>query len=317
MSKQNELRKEITDRLIDAMKQGLVPWRKPWTGDESCGFPVNILSGKPYRGINPLLLGITSLERGYVSKYWGTYKQWSAKGAQVKKRPDNFEAGEWGTRIVFYSPIKKIVEKNGAKVEDKFFVLRTYTVFNLEQVEGESVDKYRPAPDNSTVLPDYSEVKNAIDATKAEIAYGGNKAFYVPPTPYDAWPNHTSGDHIRIPYQRQFKELREFYETLLHELSHWAEIRTGWKRDGSKSNYAKGELIAEIAACYLSSALNVPQSEDLQNHKNYLGSWLREMENDYNFIFQASTQASKVADYILSFSRTSETTEEFADAIDD
>jgi antirestriction protein ArdC len=68
-----------------------------------------------------------------------------------------------------------------------------------------------------------------------------------------------------------------------------------------------GELAAEIAASFLSTELGIPQGETLENHASYLGSWLKEMKSDPSYIFKASTQASKAADYLLSFVRKEET----------
>ena len=43
--------------------------------------------------------------------------------------------------------------------------------------------------------------------------------------------------------------------------------------------------------------------ENLTNHVAYLANWLKAMKDDPKFIFTASSQASKAADYLLSFSR--------------
>ena len=63
-----------------------------------------------------------------------------------------------------------------------------------------------------------------------------------------------------------------------------------------------GESAAEIAASTLRRS-GVPQGEDLENHAAYLQSWLKEMRNDPAYIFKASTQASKAADYLLALAR--------------
>ena len=67
-----------------------------------------------------------------------------------------------------------------------------------------------------------------------------------------------------------------------------------------------GELIAEMGSCFLASELGIPNAENLPNHASYLQNWLKAMQNDTKFIFQASSQASKAADFILSFSRVEE-----------
>ena len=59
------------------------------------------------------------------------------------------------------------------------------------------------------------------------------------------------------------------------------------------------ELIAEIAAALISSELGIPQGESLENHAAYVKNWLEAMRGDPTYIFRASTQASKVADFLL------------------
>jgi antirestriction protein ArdC len=95
-------------------------------------------------------------------------------------------------------------------------------------------------------------------------------------------------------YRTALAPANAYYETLLHELAHFSEVRTGWNyRD---QGYAMGELAAEMAASYLATELGVPQGETLENHASYLGSWLKEMKDDPSYIFKASTQASRAAD---------------------
>ena len=54
-----------------------------------------------------------------------------------------------------------------------------------------------------------------------------------------------------------------------------------------------------MGSCFLATELGIPNAGQLPNHASYLGHWLRAMQNDTRFIFQASSQASKAADYIL------------------
>jgi hypothetical protein len=61
--------------------------------------------------------------------------------------------------------------------------------------------------------------------------------------------------------------------------------------------------VAEIGSCYLAAELGIPMAETSENHQAYVAGWLQGLQNDHRFIFQASSQASKAADYILSFSR--------------
>src|SRR5437763_128007 len=100
MSHQAEIRSQVNEKIIAALSKGLAPWRKPWVANGNAGNPANAVSGRSYRGINPLLLQLAAMDKGFCSKWWGTYRQWQSLGGQVKK-------GQRGTRIVFWSPITK------------------------------------------------------------------------------------------------------------------------------------------------------------------------------------------------------------------
>ncbi|MEW4453049.1 zincin-like metallopeptidase domain-containing protein [Bremerella sp. JC817] len=137
---------------------------------------------------------------------------------------------------------------------------------------------------------DFAPAKIAIAATEADIRFGGDRCFYRPAT-----------DHIQMVPKHRFEHEKEFYSTLLHELSHWSEKRCEWT-----GNYAEGELRAEIAAAFMCSELEIPQSDDLSNVNAYLQNWLKALNDDPRFIFKASAAASKAADFVLSFSRKEE-----------
>ena len=62
----------VTDRIISSLKAGLIPWEKPWKTPHFTGgpFPRNFRTGKPYRGINVLLLWSSP----YNSPFWLTFR---------------------------------------------------------------------------------------------------------------------------------------------------------------------------------------------------------------------------------------------------
>lgn len=306
MPSQSEIQENITARIIDGLKNGTVPWRKPWRDDPNCGFPRNVVSHRDYRGINPILLDLSAMSRGFQSRWWGTYRQWNSLGVQVRKRPADVKPGQWGTNIVFWKQMtKKTTDDNGEEKAETFPLMRSFTVFNLDQVEShESVDHLRATKESTaTTSPDFSEAERVVTATGADIRYGGNRAAYV--RPVGIWPNHTDGDFICVPPRQQFESVHELYSTLMHELCHFSEIRLGWS-----GTYALGELIAEMGSSFLCASVNIPSSEDLSNHTAYLASWLEHLENDRKFIFKAAAQASKATEFILSFSRVKETVPE-------
>src|SRR5436853_358239 len=77
----------VTERIIAQMEKGVVPWRKPWKTE----LPCNMVSGKPYRGLNVFLLA----SQGFGSRYWLTFAQCQKLGGQVMK-------GEKSTLVIFW-----------------------------------------------------------------------------------------------------------------------------------------------------------------------------------------------------------------------
>ena len=105
----------ITNRILEQLEQGTVPWRKPWNGEEYT--PRNGISGRAYRGINVFLLACCD----FASPNWLTFKQVKSLGGSVKK-------GEKSMPLVFW----KWQEKEDAETGEimKRPVLRYYNVFN-------------------------------------------------------------------------------------------------------------------------------------------------------------------------------------------
>jgi antirestriction protein ArdC len=304
MPNQNDIRQQITDQITAALESGSVPpWRRPWRSSKNAGAHTNVVSKRSYRGLNPILLDLASEKHGFSSKWWGTFNQWKQLGGRVTPRPDHVPPGKWGTQIVFWSPItKKQQNENGEDDEDKFFVLRLYSVFNVDQTIG--LDHLRAGQPDTTdpIVIDHQPAEEAMEAARfgmgITIRYGGGKAFYNP-----------AQDFIQMPEKATFESIDEFYATIFHEMTHATEhpSRLDWSRKDRDHAYALGELIAEIGGVYVCRELGVP-FDNLDNHTAYLATWLRAMKSDPRFIFMASAQASKAADYILSFSRKEEDT---------
>lgn len=182
-------------------------------------------------------------------------------------------------------------DANGIEKVETFPILKSWSVFNVAQVEGKAVEEFQSEPSGVKFNdPDRDEFDRAVLATEADIRFGGNKAFY----------RRLPDDFVQVPNEEFFLNFSSFAETLLHEVGgHWTEHRLGWS-----GSYAEGELRAEITACFLSASLGIPDSGDLANHAKYLESWLQAIEDgDTKFIWRASSAASKAAEYFLAFSQ--------------
>jgi antirestriction protein ArdC len=287
------IRESITQQLIEAMEKGTLPWRRPWKQSPNCGRCANIISGKAYRGINPILLQLHQTANGFHSKWWGTYQQWKSLGCNVAKRPPSVEAGKWGCSIVFYKPLIKRVMKDGEEEKQEFFLMKTFTVFNADQVEG--ADRWQARDDaGQASFISYEPAEELLRATGARIDIGGERACYAPFT-----------DTIHLPDPSSFSPTSAFYNTAFHELSHWSERRLGYVR-GEPDSYPFFELVAELTSTYLAEEVGVPGGEALENQAAYLKLWLSRMRSDSSYVFKASQQASKVTDYLLAFAKRAE-----------
>ena len=123
----------ITNKIVAKLEGGTIPWMKPW-GSGNVGSSSRPLRacGTPYSGINILQLWIVAEEMGYESATWMTYNQAQEFGGQVRK-------GEKATQVVFASTFnKEETQDDGSKKDKAIPFLKTYCVFNVEQIDGAS-----------------------------------------------------------------------------------------------------------------------------------------------------------------------------------
>jgi antirestriction protein ArdC len=266
---------EITDSIITELEKGAAPWVKPWNAPQ--GADKNVISQKPYRGINRLLLAMVGGIKGYSNPAWATYKQWEQLGGNVRK-------GEKAAKIIFWSQAKTT---NPEGEEKAYAFAKAYFVFNVAQVEGidivASEDKQN---DNAKI----DNCESTIKATQAKIIHGGDTACFIP-----------SSDVIRMPELGTFQSSEHYYATAFHELTHWTSDKKRCDRDISKGrfgnpDYAFEELVAELGAAFLCSTHGI--AGDLR-HAGYIESWLKALKNDNKAIFKASGLAQSAADYVM------------------
>lgn len=50
----------VTNRILEQLESGVIPWRKEWKASAGSGLPSNYTSKKAYRGINVLLLALNA-----------------------------------------------------------------------------------------------------------------------------------------------------------------------------------------------------------------------------------------------------------------
>jgi antirestriction protein ArdC len=307
------IREAINQKIIKALETGVPPWIRPWKPDPEAakfgGRHHNFVSKRPYRGVNPLILELLSMEKDWTSRAWGTFDQWKKRDCHVRK-------GEKAACVVFWklvTPKAGELDANGDP-RKKIPLMRYFWVFNAHQVEGnypeaeEYLRKFRLPPNEKPepavqLSPDYAKAEQIVQACKDDglkIAHGGDKAF---------WKN--GSDNIRMPKMAQFPTPSHYFETLFHEITHWTEQEGRLNWDRAKYGYAMGELRAELGCCYLRQHADIPAGESLENHTAYIKAWLEKMREDDQWIFKATRFADEAANYVLKLAGMfSETTSE-------
>lgn len=269
-----DLYTQVTNTIIGQLEKGAIPWIKPWKADSTADH--NLVSKKPYRGINRLLLGLSVMGHGFHSNTWATYKQFAEAGAQVQK-------GEKGTHIVFFKPIAGKTNSEG-ETEPGYCVIRGYTVFNAAQTD-------LPVPETASPDTDFNPIpgcESFIVNTGASISHGGDAAFFSP-----------SHDRIQLPNPSAFDAPESYYATAFHELTHWTGAKSRLDRNlsGNFGNpaYAFEELVAEMGAAFLCADHGI-QGE--LRHAGYIQSWLKACRDNNKAIFKAAALSQKAADYL-------------------
>lgn len=274
MAKRN-LYEEITNLMIESIESGVPAWMRPWVdGKAVAGVPHNGDSGRPYSGINQLILWCNQ----YSDMRYLTFNQIRNLGGNVK--------GQKATTVTFWDRFKT-EDKNG---NEKFIpYVKAFHVFNIEQITGLDESKLYSAP----AAPDQAvttgtELANTVGAKL--LPYGGNRAYYVP-----------SQDAIRLPALEQFKGENCFDAVIYHELVHWTGHTSRKNRDLSgrfgDMDYAAEELIAEMGSAFICARLGV-EMKGLQ-HASYVDHWLKILRGDNRAIFTAARHAREAVEFML------------------
>lgn len=275
----------VTEKVMALLAEGTAPWRQTWRGSE---LPSNLVSGKPYRGINLLLL---SMNR-FASPYWLTFNQAQQLGGHIKK-------GAKSELVVFWKFFDKASDDaddaGHANTQRRPPLLRYYCVFNAEQTEG--LERHLPQPEAAnpfTPLEQAAEIIAAMPQRPA-IYHHQQLAYYAP-----------QRDYINLPRPETFALAEHYYAVAFHELTHATGHETRLHRPGvagtqlaafGSPDYSREELIAEMGSAFLCATAGIANT--LENSAAYLQGWLVALQGDSRLIVTAASAAQKAADFIL------------------
>ena len=274
-------RKELTDKIIQALENGTAPWIRPWDENPTMtGMPYNALSERPYHGGNSLWLQC----QPYQDPRWCTYKQAQEQGWQVMK-------GEQASAVEYWQWEEDKKDSAGNIVKVKLEQPRVFyaQVFNVEQMQNVPA---LVAFQGHAWQPEEAAERILVHANPELFHDQQNEAFYSP-----------SSDVIHLPPRAHFPSAKQYYATALHELGHWTGHSSRLDRDlanhfGSQE-YAREELRAELSSFFMASRIGIPH--DSSQHASYIQSWIQLLRDDHNEIFRAAKDAEQITEYVLQF----------------
>lgn len=277
----------VTERIIEQLESGIIPWQKSWTGSKNGAY--NRVSMKPYSILNQMIL--------QHSGEYATFKQWTETGGHIRKGARSEIVTFWKMQLV------EEEEEDGTKVKKQIPLLRYYNVFHISQVDGvepkEKIElqEHEPIEEAERVKLEYMEREHLQIYEKIT-----DKAFYTP-----------TSDYIEVPCKEQYEHIEEFYSTLFHEMVHSTghfkrlnRLESGASARFGSATYSKEELTAEIGSAMILNRLGIETEKTFKNSTAYVQNWLQVLRNDNKFIISASSKSEKAVKYIFNESNLQE-----------
>ena len=280
----------VTDRIIAALEEGQIPWRKCWKSGHFV--PQNYVTKHVYQGINALLTALSP----YDIPYFMTFMQVKKLGGFIRKGAKSIPIVYW--KVVYKDTDGKTITEEQARelteVNKRMYV-RYYSVFNISDIEGITFDI--PEIPKNTVNP--------IDRCEQIIEHMPKR-----PTLDFRYRNSASYnvllDRVKMPQMNQFDTREDYYATLFHEVVHSTGHSSRLNREElmaatefGSMEYSKEELTAEIGAAFLCNFCQIEQPQLIENSHAYIQGWLKELKNDKRLIISAASKAKAAVAFIL------------------
>lgn len=313
----------IVDKIIEKIEhEKILPWNKPFL--EVC---INYISGKPYRGINRLLLDggewITINQLKAYNKSNDTDYYYISKcdtddlETQDRRKPhmiiyfgeklteiseddyNKLKQNDWSKRVVF--------TKDGKFYKRSYF-LRYYTVVNIMfciDSNGNSLPSRMSGKeetwgnlDSEQVVSDYCE------RTGVRIFENSNSGCYY----------SNLDDAVHLTPRNHFENSEYFERVRFHELIHSTGVSSRLNRkcfelyNKTKEIRSVEEVIAELGSLLLSTEVGLRGEQEVDNSESYIASWISWIRDNKDAIITATFQAEKAKDFVLG--KSQEETEE-------
>lgn len=292
---------KLCTALVELLEAGVNPWRKDWQSVAQQGQHRNLITGQPYRGSNPAVLEMWSACRGFSLPLWLGAGQAKAKGWWPRK-------GSKGCYVLRPQLNKRELEDengqpllgpDGQPSVAAWVSYKPACVFNVADLQGKDEEAQasldaaiaaalgdvvqRPEPERMAAA------EQVLGSWPVETVWAGDRACYSP-----------SADRITMPSRKQFGSAAGLYATWAHEQAHSTGHGKRLARSmggsfGSKE-YAREELVAELAAFLICNRLEIPSATE--NHAAYLGHWAGVLKEGHKVLFKALSDATKAANMV-------------------
>ena len=314
--------------LITQMEAGTTPWRRPWD-PQGGGHHVNLFTGRPYRGANPILLSLGLHRRGSSLPYWcgfveaqrlGLAPRRGSRGVAILRpqgqgRPAGESGGQDDSGSLAPAQGPAIQPACGDASADKassneatspedgataWVRYRPFTVFNAADLEGDPGAKdrlWRLIDQRRTLAcqqqrPELERLAAAaaiLGHWPVPVEHGGDHAYYLP-----------QGDRIQLPHRQAFHSAAALYATWAHEALHSTghPSRLGRNLAGTFGSdaYAREELVAELGAVLLGDRMEI--GSPVENHAAYLQHWITLLKTTPALLLRLLGEARQAADLI-------------------
>lgn len=300
----NDICKSISDRFIEALKTGVMPWR---SGHSSplISRPINFFSGKYYSGINWLILNALP----FKNPIYLTFKQ--AMMLKLK-----FVPGSSGTgipimifRTIYYDNISGVqipperyisMDSEQKKNVRKIPYISKASVFNIEQFA-----------ETASLIQDFNRKHGSVDVVRQKNKPDDNAKMLI--NLYEQAPEivlssstknqgfNEQDNKIYLPDISQFPSSSMYYKAVFRELVH----STGTRERLARTSYiykdkfdAFEKLISEIGAQLLCKNTGIDSDDLFNDSAFYVQEWIGQMSNDPQYIVKAAFTAQKAINFI-------------------
>ncbi len=278
----------FTTNLEQALLNGYIPWQCPWDKAQ------NGSTGRPYSGMNQILLNIFSHEFFSDNPNFYTIDQANKLGSKVKK-------GSKSLPVFFFqtSYKREIKDEAGNPVKDekgkKTYeiiqippVFKIYNVFNALQLTP-----VPPVAKHDPKLDEYNQelADKLIALSPSKIIFDASSGAFFSP----------KEDVIVTPPKERFsKNPQAFYSTVFHEMAHSTgtenRLHRNLKNRFGSHDYAVEELVAEFASLALCDSCNMRYTN--QNSQAYIRSWIEVIKNPSFKIFDIFNDSQRATTYL-------------------